>query len=50
MAYGFFVNRFFKESSEEERDHAEKFMEYQVLYLLFLIRCDFVLIFIYVLG
>lgn len=23
--------RFFKESSEEEREHAEKFMEYQVL-------------------
>lgn len=22
--------RFFKESSEEEREHAEKFMEYQV--------------------
>ena len=50
MAYGFFVNRFFKESSEEERDHAEKFMEYQVFDLLFFIRCDFVLIFIYVLG
>lgn len=27
----FFVeNRFFKESSDEEREHAEKFMKYQV--------------------
>jgi ferritin len=27
----FFVhNRFFKESSEEEREHAEKLMKYQV--------------------
>lgn len=27
----FVLNRFFKESSEEEREHAEKLMEYQVL-------------------
>jgi ferritin len=26
----FYVNRFFKESSVEEREHAEKLMEYQV--------------------
>lgn len=28
---GLFCSRFFKESSEEEREHAEKLMEYQVL-------------------
>jgi hypothetical protein len=27
---GFFCFRYFKESSEEEREHAEKFMKYQV--------------------
>lgn len=27
---GFLGFRFFKESSAEEREHAEKFMEYQV--------------------
>ena len=27
------IHRFFKESSEEERDHAEKLMEYQVVEL-----------------
>lgn len=27
-----YETRFFKESSEEEREHAEKLMEYQVLY------------------
>ena len=35
MAYDFVVNRFFKESSEEERGHAEKLMEYQVFNILF---------------
>lgn len=30
LIYGVFNARFFKESSEEEREHAEKFMEYQV--------------------
>lgn len=29
--------RFFKDSSEEEREHAEKFMEYQVLTVFFVI-------------
>jgi len=33
----FFVEfRFFKESSDEEREHAEKFMKYQVLNNVFL--------------
>lgn len=31
----FVITRFFKESSEEERGHAEKFMEYQVFYFSF---------------
>lgn len=31
MSNSFAVIRFFKESSEEEREHAEKFMQYQVL-------------------
>jgi len=30
MVILWFVTRFFKESSEEEREHAEKLMEYQV--------------------
>lgn len=30
MVYDLIEIRFFKESSEEEREHAEKLMEYQV--------------------
>ena len=32
--YVYVAIRFFKESSEEEREHAEKLMEYQVLPIL----------------
>lgn len=32
LKLGFVNTRFFKESSDEEREHAEKFMEYQVFY------------------
>jgi hypothetical protein len=33
-------NRFFKESSEEEREHAEKLMKYQVILpLYFILLC-----------
>lgn len=31
LMIGFWLFRFFKESSEEERGHAEKLMEYQVI-------------------
>jgi hypothetical protein len=31
LLHGFVFSRFFKESSDEEREHAEKLMKYQVV-------------------